>query len=252
MARDYVLLVVLLSLLVGPLTLVPTVNSTSELCRGNMRYSRHIRHRRIYEPLIEKEVFCDTHFGYIYIQRRLTGKENFDCRWGSYVHGFGDIGSDHWLGLHAIHVLTYSGKAELVIRVFDNGKYYDLFVSGFKVKGFKHFYQMTYDKIERGSLSHEAFERSNQTSSCVTEDAPVSHIKTCYTDQTQRLDINKRKRLSGGAVGACQVKLKKGMTRPGGTELNKQDLVGFCNSDQILTSNRAFNSLSLHRDYMQC
>ena len=96
------------------------------------------------------------------------------------------------------------------------------------------------------------FLEQSQTSSCVTEDAPVSHIKTCYTGQTLRLDINRRKRLSGGAAGACQVKLKRGMTRPGVTELNKQDLVGLCYSDQILTSNRAFNSLSLHRNHMQC
>ena len=78
----------------------------------------------------------------------------------------------------------------------------------------------------------------------VTEDAPASHIKTFYTDQTQQLDINRWKRLSGGAVGACQVKLKRGMIKPRVTELNKQDLVGLCNSDQIFTSNRMFSSLS--------
>ncbi|KAK3698483.1 hypothetical protein RRG08_053451 [Elysia crispata] len=100
MARGYVLFAVLLSLLFGLLTLVPTVNSKSELCRGNMRYSSHVRHKRIYEPLIGKNVLCDTHFGYIYIQRRLTGKEDFYRRFADYVFGFGDIESDHWLGLH--------------------------------------------------------------------------------------------------------------------------------------------------------
>ncbi|KAK3798485.1 hypothetical protein RRG08_051467, partial [Elysia crispata] len=93
-------------------------------------------------------------------ERRVNGKENFYCKWRSYVEGFGDLGSDHWLGLEAIHILTNSGHADLVIWVLDNGKYYNLDVSGFKVKDAKHFYQMTYDKIKRGSLSHEAFERS--------------------------------------------------------------------------------------------
>ncbi|KAK3792641.1 hypothetical protein RRG08_019916, partial [Elysia crispata] len=45
----------------------------------------------------------------------------------------------------------------------DNGRFYDLYVSGFKVKDAKHFYQMTYDIILGGSLSHEAFERSKSS-----------------------------------------------------------------------------------------
>ena len=106
--------------------------------------------------------------------------------------------------------------------------------------------------IELETSTSLIFLEQSQTKPCLIEDASARHIKICYTDQTQRLDINRRKRLSGGAVGACQVKLKRGMTKPGVTAFNKQGLVGLCNSDQIFTSNRALNSLSLHRDHMQC
>ncbi|KAK3768123.1 hypothetical protein RRG08_058966 [Elysia crispata] len=40
-------------------------------------------------------------------------------------------------------------KTELAITVHDNGKDYDLLVSGFKVNDARHNYQMTYDKIKR-------------------------------------------------------------------------------------------------------
>ncbi|KAK3785051.1 hypothetical protein RRG08_038003 [Elysia crispata] len=121
-----------------------------------------------------------THFKprFEYLKRRLTGKEDFYRRFADYVFGFGDIESDHWLGLHFIHVLTYPRKAELVIRVRDNGKYYDLFVSGFIVKGGRHFYQMTFDKIERGSLSHEAFERSKSSKFTTRDVDRDSHVVT--------------------------------------------------------------------------
>ena len=77
-------------------------------------------------------------------------------------------------------------------------------------------------------------------------DSSAIHIKTCYTGQTQRLDMNRRKRVSGGSVDVCQVKLQKGILKPGITELNKQNLVALCNSSQTPTSYRAFyESLSV-------
>ncbi|KAK3768122.1 hypothetical protein RRG08_058965 [Elysia crispata] len=77
-------------------------------CRGNMDPDPVNTRKRIYEPFIGKHVLCDTHNGWLYIQRRVTGKENFFCSWVGYARGFGDVGNDHWLGLDAIHLLTRS------------------------------------------------------------------------------------------------------------------------------------------------
>ncbi|KAK3711384.1 hypothetical protein RRG08_044434, partial [Elysia crispata] len=92
----------------------------------------------MYEPIIGKNVLCDTHYGWIYIQRRVSNTIGFYTYWSRYAHGFGDVDKDHWLGLEAIHKLTFSGHADLSIRVGDNGRFYDLYVSGFKVKDAKH------------------------------------------------------------------------------------------------------------------
>ncbi|KAK3711383.1 hypothetical protein RRG08_044433 [Elysia crispata] len=71
-------------------------------------------------------------------QRRVSNTIGFYTYWSRYAHGFGDVDKDHWLGLEAIHKLTFSGHADLSIRVGDNGRFYDLYVSGFKVKDAKH------------------------------------------------------------------------------------------------------------------
>ncbi|KAK3792642.1 hypothetical protein RRG08_019917 [Elysia crispata] len=161
MARGYVFLVVMLSLIVGVSTTITKRSKKQPLCRNNMPYDpTKARLVVMNEPIIGKEVLCDTQNGWIYIQRRGYGNQSFYQLWSRYVFGFGDVYADHWLGLEAIHNLTYSGHADLVIRVVDNGRYYDLYVSGFKVKDAKHYYQMTYEMILGGSLSHEAFERS--------------------------------------------------------------------------------------------
>ena len=66
------------------------------------------------------------------------------------------------------------------------------------------------------------------------EDPDALHIKTEYDGPVQRLDLNKRKRLSNSDfVDACRVTLKKGIPKPGIPEAKKQDLVNICLSDQI-------------------
>uniref|UniRef100_A0A182J9N9 Uncharacterized protein n=1 Tax=Anopheles atroparvus TaxID=41427 RepID=A0A182J9N9_ANOAO len=62
------------------------------------------------------EVYCDQDFedgGWIVIQNRFDGFVNFNRSWEKYRDGFGDIGTEYWLGLDAIHQLTVAVPHEL-------------------------------------------------------------------------------------------------------------------------------------------
>ncbi|XP_052525919.1 tenascin-X-like isoform X2 [Tympanuchus pallidicinctus] len=61
-------------------------------------------------------VFCDMESdggGWLVFQRRMDGGINFWRGWEEYVHGFGNISREFWLGNAALHVLTASGPTEL-------------------------------------------------------------------------------------------------------------------------------------------
>uniref|UniRef100_A0A182MWK7 Fibrinogen C-terminal domain-containing protein n=1 Tax=Anopheles culicifacies TaxID=139723 RepID=A0A182MWK7_9DIPT len=65
------------------------------------------------EPL---EVYCDQDFeggGWIVIQNRFDGFVNFNRSWEKYRDGFGDIGTEYWLGLDKIHRLTVAYPQEI-------------------------------------------------------------------------------------------------------------------------------------------
>ncbi|KFB52139.1 AGAP000806-PA-like protein [Anopheles sinensis] len=65
------------------------------------------------EPL---EVYCDQDFeggGWIVIQNRYDGFVNFNRSWEKYREGFGDIGTEFWLGLEEIHRLTVAVPMEI-------------------------------------------------------------------------------------------------------------------------------------------
>ena len=62
--------------------------------------------------------YCDTHTdggGWLVIQRRKDGSENFHRTWQEYEIGFGSLTGEFWFGLNALHCLTSQGQWELLI-----------------------------------------------------------------------------------------------------------------------------------------
>ena len=81
--------------------------------------------------------YCDTVTdggGWLVIQRRKDGSEDFNRFWWEYEIGFGDLRGEFWYGLHAIHCLTNQGQWELRIDyIFPNGTNGYLSYSNFRV-----------------------------------------------------------------------------------------------------------------------
>ena len=62
--------------------------------------------------------YCDTLTdggGWLVIQRRKDGSENFHRYWWEYEMGFGSLTGEFWFGLNALHCLTSQGEWELRI-----------------------------------------------------------------------------------------------------------------------------------------
>lgn len=54
-------------------------------------------------------VLCDMETmggGWVVIQNRYNGNQDFYLNWQDYKHGFGNLGGEFWLGLENIHSLT--------------------------------------------------------------------------------------------------------------------------------------------------
>ena len=62
--------------------------------------------------------YCDTLTdggGWLVVQRRNDGSENFHRNWADYEVGFGSLTGEFWYGLHALQCLTNHGQWQLCI-----------------------------------------------------------------------------------------------------------------------------------------
>ena len=70
------------------------------------------------------KVYCDQKTnggGWTVFQRRFDGSVDFYRDWNSYKEGFGDFGSEFWLGNDDIHNITTQGPQLLIeLKDFDN------------------------------------------------------------------------------------------------------------------------------------
>lgn len=90
------------------------------------------------------QAYCDTITdggGWIVIQRRKDGSVDFNRFWWEYEVGFGTLTGEFWLGLKALHCLTYQGSWEMKFEfLFPNKSmsylHYNVFKVGPAVKGY--------------------------------------------------------------------------------------------------------------------
>ena len=73
------------------------------------------------------QAYCDTitsDGGWLVVQRRQNGAEDFNRLWWEYEDGFGDLNNEFWYGLKALHCLTGDGGWEMLIdiRLANNSK----------------------------------------------------------------------------------------------------------------------------------
>ena len=69
-----------------------------------------------FEVVCDQETSCG---GWIVIQRRFNGSENFNRGWDDYKNGFGNFTGEHWLGLEKLHRLTANGDWTLRVELED-------------------------------------------------------------------------------------------------------------------------------------
>ena len=99
------------------------INSCCDLGYGRFTFSRKTRDSGIYaipnvcrDDHLEAEAYCDTingGGGWLVVQRRQDGTEDFNRTWVEYEDGFGKLTGEFWYGLRALHCLTGQGGWEM-------------------------------------------------------------------------------------------------------------------------------------------
>ncbi|XP_051858688.1 ficolin-1-like [Drosophila albomicans] len=95
-------------------------------------------------------VLCDDD-GWMIIQRRINGKQDFDKNWQEYVDGFGYLDGDFWFGLEKLHLVTSSMRHQLQIsgNSFYYGSYYEDLYDDFRIGNSDSLYKL--ESIENQS-----------------------------------------------------------------------------------------------------
>jgi ficolin len=80
------------------------------------------------------EVFCDmTGGGWTVLQRRFDGSLSFVRNYTDYVHGFGNISGEYWLGLEQMHKLTtipgFTNTLRIDVHYFNGTPAYEIYPS---------------------------------------------------------------------------------------------------------------------------
>uniref|UniRef100_A0A182IMX3 Fibrinogen C-terminal domain-containing protein n=1 Tax=Anopheles atroparvus TaxID=41427 RepID=A0A182IMX3_ANOAO len=105
----------------------------------------YIRPAGVVEPFV---AFCDFEDyynlggGWTVFQHRFNGGVNFYQNWTMYKDGFGDVNGEHWLGLEKLHVMTRSGRHEMLVILEDHEggsayAHYDSFQIGSEAEQYK-------------------------------------------------------------------------------------------------------------------
>ncbi|XP_049548194.1 angiopoietin-4-like [Anopheles darlingi] len=125
--------------------------------------------------------------GWTVVQHRFDGSVNFYRNWYEYRVGFGDSGSEFWIGLDLIHQLTTARKHELIVEIMD--------ITG-------HYGYARYSEFQVGSESEEYKLKAVGSYSGTAGDALQSgkgkKFSTKDRDNDGRSDINFAVEREGG------------------------------------------------------
>ncbi|KFB48802.1 AGAP012000-PA-like protein [Anopheles sinensis] len=151
--------------------------------------------------------------GWTVFQRRIDGSVDFYRNWTMYKHGFGDGNGEHWLGLENLHLMTKSGRHELLVLLEDfegNSRYalYDEFKIGNEAEKYK---------LTVGSYSGTAGDKFSSHNG----------MKFSTMDQDNDLDGNSQKSCAETFTGAwwfksCYYSHLNGQYYQKGNHLDKQ------------------------------
>ncbi|KFB48756.1 hypothetical protein ZHAS_00016762 [Anopheles sinensis] len=98
--------------------------------------------------------------GWTVFQRRIDGSVDFYRNWTMYKHGFGNINGEHWLGLEKLHIMTRSGRHELLVLLEDlDGDSVFALYDEFKIDSEKEKFKLTVGKYS--GTAGDSLENSN-------------------------------------------------------------------------------------------
>ncbi|KAH8371770.1 hypothetical protein KR093_008808, partial [Drosophila rubida] len=105
------------------------------------------------------DVLCNSQLagpGWLVIQQRIGGKEDFNRDWAAYRKGFGSLDRDFFLGLETIHLLTSSQPHELYVHlVGSNGTIVYARYDDFKISDEENGYKLSLGKMS-GTVKMDA------------------------------------------------------------------------------------------------
>ncbi|PAA50552.1 hypothetical protein BOX15_Mlig024225g2 [Macrostomum lignano] len=118
---------------------------------------------------------------FVKIQQRLTGRVSFQRGWTEYETGFGD-GTDFWIGLSTIHLLSQGGVTFRLEMKLWNGSELHAEYAGFQVGDASTGYRMTYREMlkSRSSLNYDELQKnSGMRFSTIDRDNDESNPGSC-------------------------------------------------------------------------
>jgi len=109
--------------------------------------------------------------GWMTIQRRIDGSENFTRDWESYKNGFGDVRKEFFIGLEKLYLMTDQRPCELVIKLGDpNGTTKYAYYDGFKIGNEEALYKIINLAFRSGTAGDSMFWNKNKKFSTFDRD----------------------------------------------------------------------------------